>query len=190
MLYNSIQNFRIDVMQIQKEIELYLQLCGKVHMSVNSYRTIQPGDICWLIAHPHWPILGDFNQTVTLNEKHLILEMWHNDDPELSEFLPIDVSLKTLHSRLINMAEKGSRKFIESLASEGFWTIHPEGVERLFNQLSTKNKDRARKLIANLQSDIKALDEAIAVNASIERLITLSESLEKKTGNLNQLRHS
>jgi hypothetical protein len=181
-------------MQIQKEVELYLQLCGEVHMSVDSYRTIQPGDICWLIAHPHWPILRDFNQTVTANGRHLILEMWHDvtesDDPELSECLAIDVSLKTLHSRLIDMAEKGSRKFIESLASEEFWTMKPEGIERLFNQLPPKHKDRARKLIANLQADIKALEDAIATKAPIKRLIALSENLEKETEDLNQLRHS
>ena len=109
---------------MQKKVELYLQLCGEVHMSVDSYRTIQPGDICWLIAHPHWPILRDFRQTVTANENRLILEVWHNateaDKPEVSEILSIDVSLKILHSRLTDMAKTGSRKLIETLAADKY----------------------------------------------------------------------
>lgn len=162
-------------------------------MSVDSYRNIQPGDVCWLIVHSHWSILDYLRQTVTLNGNFFILEVWHEvteegEAPRLSEYLSINASLQTMHLRLADIADQASRSFLTNLAVDKYWNKDHQELEKLFDKITSSQKAKAYELIAYLNADIEKLNKAITTKAPITELIILSENLDKISEDLNQLR--
>lgn len=180
---------------MQKEVELYLQMCGKPHMGTDTFRTIRPGDICWLLVQRHWATLECFAQTVTLNGNFLILEVWHDSgnssNSEAQELLSVNADLKTLHTALANNAERCCRKYIESLVSANYsanyWEPGLATIEAIKQLRTFKAQNRATELTNWLKLDTERLKEAIATQAPIEKLIELSDISDKMSEGLNQV---
>ena len=176
-------------MQIQKEVELYLQTCGEPHMGADTFRVIQPGDLCWLLIHRHWGTLEYFFQTVTLNGNSLILELWVDgsdigEKPNIQECLSINTDLKTLQMALSDMAECGCREHIESLVVANYWKTD---FDKTIERLSQVKKTKAMATIESFASKMSKLKTCVDRKDDINSLIVLCNQLDEDCEEVNQL---
>lgn len=160
-------------------------------MGADTFRAIQPGDICWLLVHRHWTVFEDFLQTVTLNGNFLILELWQDgsdigEKPEVREYLSVNTDLKTLHMVLANIADRHCRKHIEALVAADFWK---RDFDRTIEQLSEQKKTKARTIIDSFESKMIDLRERTFADRkdALNLLITLCNQLDEDCETVNQL---
>ena len=176
-------------MQIQKEVELYLQTCGKPHMGVDSFRVIQPGDICWLLVYRHWPTFTEFLQTITLNGNFLVLELWQDgsdkgDEPVAREFLSINTDLKALQIALASIAERCCWEYIESLVVADYWKTD---FDKTIARLSHTKKIKAKPTIESFESKMRDFKMRIKAKDNLSLVITLCDQLDEDCEIVNQL---
>lgn len=158
-------------------------------MSADTFRVIQPGDICWLLSHRHWATLEYVLQTVTLNGNFLIVELWHDgadsdSEPEIREYLSVSTDLKTLQTSLANIAERYCRKHIESLVAANYWKTD---FEKTIARLSHMKRIKAQGAIESFESRMSDLKARVETKDELSQLIALCNQLDEDCEKVNQL---